>query len=402
MRALLLILLALVSQPAFSSYTKIANNGSELPDSAVLGSGATQWACTRDNTTGLVWEVKTADGGLRDWNKWYTNYDDPSQAQKWNGSAPVNPTQAEINASGNSIGFVNAVNATTLCGSAAWRMPSKDELLGLVNQSYKPTIDSTFFPNTQSSIFWSGSPVAGYSGDAWGVHFGGGGADGGYRGYGAHVRLVRGGQSFGSFASATEYYHAGFGHYFVTGNADEAAAIDNGAIKGWTRTGQTYSVYSQSGAGLTPVCRFLTTAFAPKSSHFYTPSVAECAGVKNNADWQFEGNAFYVNEPSGSACPTGTVPLYRIYNNGRSGAPNHRYTTCTSIRDNMISRGWVSEGVAMCVPGGSANCATDASSGGINYNGTPPVISTANLASGTVGVPYPDLRGKPRPSDLVA
>lgn len=172
-------------------------------------------------------------------------------------------------------------------------------------------------------------------------------------------------------ALAAEYYHAGFGHYFVTGSADEAAAIDSGAIKGWIRTGQTYSVYPQSGAGLSPVCRFFTITFAPKSSHFYTPNVAECTTVKTNLDWQFEGNAFYVNEPAGGTCPTGMAPLYRIYNNGHSGAPNHRYTTCSTIRDNMILRGWVSEGVAMCVPGGSADCATDNSGGGVNYKATP-------------------------------
>lgn len=42
----------------------------------------------------------------------------------------------------------------------------------------------------------------------------------------------------------------------------------------------------------------------------------------------------------------------------------------------------------MYVPGGSANCATDTSSGGINYNGTPPEISAAYLPSGIVGIPY--------------
>jgi hypothetical protein len=47
-------------------YTKIANDGSELPDSATLGTNPTDWACTKDNKTGLIWEVKTDDGGLRD------------------------------------------------------------------------------------------------------------------------------------------------------------------------------------------------------------------------------------------------------------------------------------------------------------------------------------------------
>ena len=96
------------------SYSKIANSGSVLPDSAVLGSGAGDWACTRDNTTGLIWEVKTTDGGLRDWNKGYTNYDDPTQAQKQSGSNFVNPTQAEIDAASNSIGLINAVNTNAI------------------------------------------------------------------------------------------------------------------------------------------------------------------------------------------------------------------------------------------------------------------------------------------------
>jgi hypothetical protein len=72
MRALLLILFTLLSFPAYpssSTYTKIANNGANLPDSALLGTGPTDWACTRDNRSGLLWEVKTADSGLRDWNK---------------------------------------------------------------------------------------------------------------------------------------------------------------------------------------------------------------------------------------------------------------------------------------------------------------------------------------------
>lgn len=193
-------------------------------------------------------------------------------------------------------------------------------------------------------------------------------------------------------ATATEYYHAGFGHYFVTGAADEAAAIDSGAIKGWARTGQTYSVYSQGGTGLSPVCRFFSTSFSPKSSHFYTPSAAECGSLKTNRDWQFEANAFYVREPAGGACASGTVPLYRIYNNGHSGAPNHRYTTCVDLFARMIARGWVSEGVAMCVPGGSTNCATDHSGGGVDYNAppatTPPTMPAITPPPGTVGVAY--------------
>ena len=42
----------------------MANNGTDLPESALLGSGPTDWACTRDNTSGLLWEVKSGQGLL--------------------------------------------------------------------------------------------------------------------------------------------------------------------------------------------------------------------------------------------------------------------------------------------------------------------------------------------------
>src|SRR5262245_8814317 len=55
-----------------------------------------------------------------------------------------------------------------------------------------------------------------------------------------------------------EYYHAGFDHYFVTGNASEMQALDNGQLTGWTRTGFTFTAFAPGaeGAGQSPVCRF--------------------------------------------------------------------------------------------------------------------------------------------------
>ena len=44
-------------------YSKIANNGSTLAANATLGAATTtDWACTKDNVTGLIWEVKTTSG----------------------------------------------------------------------------------------------------------------------------------------------------------------------------------------------------------------------------------------------------------------------------------------------------------------------------------------------------
>jgi hypothetical protein len=155
---------------------------------------------------------------------------------------------------------------------------------------------------------------------------------------------------------AVEYYHGAFNHYFITANADEIAKLDNGTFVGWSRTGQTIGFLSGAPAGSGAVCRFFSTAFAPKSSHFYTPDASECAVVKGNPNWQFEAVVFSAPLPTASgACAPGTAPVYRMYNNGRSGAPNHRYTTSTAIRTQMLNQGWIAEGygavgVVMCSP----------------------------------------------------
>lgn len=147
---------------------------------------------------------------------------------------------------------------------------------------------------------------------------------------------------------AIEYFHAEFSHYFITASPQEVAILDAGAaIKGWKRTGEWFYVEDRSGPGLSPVCRFFSTAFGPKSSHFYTASASECAAVKANPDWQYEGNVFYVYEPQlapGRACPVDTSFVYRLYNNGQGGAQNHRFVADGSIADAMIRKGWVEEG----------------------------------------------------------
>jgi len=43
-------------------------------------------------------------------------------------------------------------------------------------------------------------------------------------------------------------------------------------------------------------------------------------------------------------CRGGTVPLYRLYNDGKTGAPNHRYTTSLAVRAEMVAQGWIPEG----------------------------------------------------------
>lgn len=151
--------------------------------------------------------------------------------------------------------------------------------------------------------------------------------------------------------TAVEYFHPQFGHYFVTANGAEEYGLDTAANPAWVRTGKQFKVWIQSAPELAEVCRFWSgQSFAPKSSHFYTPYVSECQGLAGGGVWGYEGTAFYLRLPEGApgarTCPAGAQPLYRAYNNGQGGAPNHRYTTDLATIDAMVAQGWIVEGDA--------------------------------------------------------
>lgn len=157
--------------------------------------------CVRDNTTGLIWEGKTI-GGLHDMSGLFTNFTSTTANQKQvisGGALPtvsyVTPTQTEIDASTNSIGFVKAVNATSLCGSSAWRIPDKGELFGLVKSAApnSPTIDATWFPNTDVADYWASSTgviLSNFEAYSDTVYFVNGTTNFSYRGYYNPLRLV--------------------------------------------------------------------------------------------------------------------------------------------------------------------------------------------------------------------
>ena len=149
--------------------------------------------CVQDNNTGLIWEGKpTTD--TRAATLTYTNYDDVGSAQTYNGSTYVNPTQTDIDATTNSIGYKNSVNTSALCGYTDWRLPTKDELLGIVASSGSPKIDTTWFLNTQPSPYWSSSPSVSNSYKASNVYFYSGNVGNSNRGNYGLVRLVRASQ----------------------------------------------------------------------------------------------------------------------------------------------------------------------------------------------------------------
>jgi hypothetical protein len=160
--------------------------------------------------------------------------------------------------------------------------------------------------------------------------------------------------------TVVEYYHAGFDHYFITAKQSDIDALDAGAFGGvWVRTGYTFKAYAAPGAtGSGAVCRFFSTAFGPKSSHFYTWYVPECDGLKAdpNHAWQYEDSNLIMGMSAGDGtCPTGFTPVYRFYNRSQGGAPNHRYTTDPAISTQMLTKSYTQEGplpglAFMCSP----------------------------------------------------
>ncbi|MBV5308448.1 DUF1566 domain-containing protein, partial [Chromatium okenii] len=188
-------------------FTAIDTNGNTTTPT----SGANPHPCVRDNVTGLMWEVKTTDEGLRDENRTYT-FDEAAS-------------------------YVNAVNDLNLCGFSDWRIPTVKELYGITHLGiFNSTIDSTYFPNTPNWWFWSGSPIANYASYAWYVDFDSGYADGSNRNDYFSVRLVRGGQSFDSFVD----------------NADDTVTQSNTGLM-WAKCSE-----GQTGVGCTGTATTMT------------------------------------------------------------------------------------------------------------------------------------------------
>ncbi len=82
----------------------------------------------------------------------------------------------------------------SLAGSTDWRLPNHKELLSLADHTrYNPSINTTFFPSTFSSYYWS-STTSHFTSQAYIVGFNDGNSYENNKTYSYYARCVRGGQ----------------------------------------------------------------------------------------------------------------------------------------------------------------------------------------------------------------
>ncbi len=89
-----------------------------------------------DNNTGLMWQQED-DDTKRDWEDAISYCEDLS-----------------------------------LAGYNDWRLPEREELRSIIHYGkYSPAINETYFPNTNSYIYWSSTTNVRYTSEAWGITF---------------------------------------------------------------------------------------------------------------------------------------------------------------------------------------------------------------------------------------
>lgn len=187
------------------SYTKIDSNGNSL------AADASSWSCVRDNINGLIWQVKLSknnvigDQGFRDSDDRFSWYNSDSAGNGGNegfpdqfGSTCFDYDVERPETYCNTEAYVNRINQAGYCGLNNWRMPSRNELVSIINYGNKnAAADLVYFNDVDATVsdlhIWSRDSKASHPEGAWNVDF----FNGNYfiydKGEAHSIRLVSGG-----------------------------------------------------------------------------------------------------------------------------------------------------------------------------------------------------------------
>jgi hypothetical protein len=150
--------------------------------------------CIRDRVTGLIWEVKSDDPGLRDWRNTYSWFS-PEEAHGELDYRGLKNGGNCVASDCDTSDYVRAVNATALCAFSDWRVPTKDELFSLSDLSKAkspPTTNLQAFPFTQPAEYWSANDYSFQYDAAWAWSFEYGHDRVDWKKSAKYLRLVRG------------------------------------------------------------------------------------------------------------------------------------------------------------------------------------------------------------------
>jgi hypothetical protein len=167
-------------QPGEAFYGQDGNYNINPHSYTDLGNGI-----VRDNVTGLQWVqngnlIQTRDPGF--------------DADGTAGDGAVTWQHA--------LDYVAMLNSQNYLGHSDWRLPSAKELLTLADFSITspgPTINTTFFPGTVASHYWSSTPYVNDTTGAWFVYFYYSSVNFNSKTSYSYVRAVRSGQSNNNF-----------------------------------------------------------------------------------------------------------------------------------------------------------------------------------------------------------
>jgi hypothetical protein len=133
--------------PSPSRFVKIDANGQ------VMKPWHGPWACTFDQTTGLIWENKTDDESIHDGLWTYSWFDaNLDQGEQNAGDCYFESSRCDTN------DLIRRANNQGRCGIKNWRLPTDQELLSIVNPQPKTgmaMIYNDYFSYTKRGDYWT-------------------------------------------------------------------------------------------------------------------------------------------------------------------------------------------------------------------------------------------------------